>query len=101
MSCNFISLICLNDVDVTDSPTDKVHVIVAINRFCITRPIISTILTTKELPIKTLAWHPIILLSIQGIEITHNTRVLIAESEQEFEALAVRGAASANVTLAD
>jgi alkanesulfonate monooxygenase SsuD/methylene tetrahydromethanopterin reductase-like flavin-dependent oxidoreductase (luciferase family) len=35
------------------------------------------------------------------ITITHNTRVVIAESEQEFEALAVQGAASANVTLAD
>ena len=35
------------------------------------------------------------------IEITHNTRVIIAESEQEFEALAIQGAASTNVTLAD
>ena len=25
MLCNFINLICLNDVDVTDSPADKVH----------------------------------------------------------------------------
>jgi alkanesulfonate monooxygenase SsuD/methylene tetrahydromethanopterin reductase-like flavin-dependent oxidoreductase (luciferase family) len=36
-----------------------------------------------------------------GIEITHNTRVVIAESEQEFEVLVAQGAASANVSLAD
>ena len=36
-----------------------------------------------------------------GIEITHNTRVVIAESEQEFEVLAAQGADSANVSLAD
>jgi hypothetical protein len=31
---------------------DEVHAIEAINRFCITGPIISTIPTTKALPIK-------------------------------------------------
>jgi len=36
-----------------------------------------------------------------GIEITHNTRVIIAESEQEFEVLAAQGAANASVSLAD
>ena len=35
------------------------------------------------------------------IEITHNTRVIIAESQQKFEDLAVQGAASANISLAD
>ena len=35
------------------------------------------------------------------IEITHNTRVVIGESEQEFESLVAQGAASANVSLAD
>jgi len=36
-----------------------------------------------------------------GIEITHNTRVVIAESEHEFEVLAAQGAASAKVSVAD
>ena len=36
-----------------------------------------------------------------AIEITHNTRVVIAESEQEFEVLAAQGAANASVSLAD
>ncbi len=35
------------------------------------------------------------------IGITHNTRVIIAESEKEFEDLAVQGAASANISLAE
>ena len=36
-----------------------------------------------------------------AIEITHNTRVVIAESEQEFEVLAAQGAVNANVSMAD
>ena len=35
------------------------------------------------------------------IEITHNTRVIIAESEQKFYDLGVQGAADANVSLTD
>jgi alkanesulfonate monooxygenase SsuD/methylene tetrahydromethanopterin reductase-like flavin-dependent oxidoreductase (luciferase family) len=35
------------------------------------------------------------------IEVTHNTRVVIAETKERFEALAAQGAASANVSLTD
>ena len=35
------------------------------------------------------------------IEITHNTRVIIAESDQKFEDLVVQGAAGANLSLTD
>jgi alkanesulfonate monooxygenase SsuD/methylene tetrahydromethanopterin reductase-like flavin-dependent oxidoreductase (luciferase family) len=35
------------------------------------------------------------------IEVTHNTRVVIAETEERFEALAAQGAVSANVSLTD
>ena len=35
------------------------------------------------------------------IEVTHNTRVVIAESQETFEAMAAQGAASANVSLTD
>ena len=36
-----------------------------------------------------------------GIEISHNTRVVIAETEHEFEVLAAQGATDTNVSLAD
>lgn len=35
------------------------------------------------------------------IEVTHNTRVVIAETQERFEPLAAQGAASANVSLTD
>ena len=35
------------------------------------------------------------------IEVTHNTRLIVAESDQEFETLVAQGAASANVSPAD
>jgi alkanesulfonate monooxygenase SsuD/methylene tetrahydromethanopterin reductase-like flavin-dependent oxidoreductase (luciferase family) len=35
------------------------------------------------------------------IEITHNTRVIIAESEQKFEELAIQGAAGSNISVTD
>ena len=38
---------------------------------------------------------------LSEIEVSHNTRVVIAGSEAEFEELVARGAAAANVSVAD